>query len=210
MPTRQAYTAKQDCSFPLFHTASRKSIHGLQHNCLPLFCKLKQNASATHATSFLLFFCCCCCCCHRKLSAEDGRPPTQSVCLRAGSTVSEGGIVMLRSLFDCGSYGGGSQEAQAAYDEAVNAVFNLQVECHRHAQPHISKKDGRTKWAMIEMWPMQVRLHPFCLQFLHRVERPEASSLEAFLNLGVCCQMGFSLNMSAFPRAKNPFYMLSG
>ena len=119
---------------------------------------------------------------------------------------------MLRSLFDCGSYGGGSQEAQAAYDEAVNAVFNLQVECHRHAQPHISKKDGRTKWTMIEMWPMQVRLHPFCLQFVDRVERPEAFTLEAFLNLGVLsngrfCEHG---DISAFPRAKNPFHMLSG
>ena len=51
---------------------------------------------------------------------------------------------------------GGQAEAQAAYDEAVNAVFNLQVDCHRHAQPHISKKDGRIKWAMIELWPMQV------------------------------------------------------
>ena len=52
---------------------------------------------------------------------------------------------------------GGAEEAQAAYDEAVNAVFNMQVECHRHTQPHISKKSsGITKWAMVEMWPMQV------------------------------------------------------
>ena len=52
---------------------------------------------------------------------------------------------------------GGLAEAQAAYDEAVNAVFNLQVDCHRHAQPHLSRKDNRTKWAMIEMWPMAVQ-----------------------------------------------------
>ena len=51
---------------------------------------------------------------------------------------------------------GGGAEAQAAYDEAYNAVFNLQLECHRHAQPHKSKKDGKIKWAMIEMWPMIV------------------------------------------------------
>ncbi|KAL3144948.1 hypothetical protein ABBQ32_003454 [Trebouxia sp. C0010 RCD-2024] len=64
--------------------------------------------------------------------------------------------ITLRSLFDLGSYPGGAEEAQAAYDEAVNAVFNLQVECHRHTQPHISKKSsGIIKWAMIEMWPMQ-------------------------------------------------------
>ncbi|KAL0024765.1 hypothetical protein WJX79_003822 [Trebouxia sp. C0005] len=72
-----------------------------------------------------------------------------------GLTASHGSAITLRSLFDCGSYDGGQQEAQAAYDEAVNAVFSLQVDCHRHIHPHISKKDGRTKWAMIEMWPMQ-------------------------------------------------------
>ena len=38
----------------------------------------------------------------------------------------------------------------------MNAVFNLQLECHRHTQAHKSKKDGSTKWAMIEMWPMLV------------------------------------------------------
>ena len=108
------------------------------------------------------------------------RQPAQSVFLRAGSAVSEGSAITLRSLFDCGSYDGGQQEAQAAYDEAVNAVFNLQVECHRHAQPHVSKKDGRTKWAMIEMWPMQVCLPPFCLRYLHIVRKPEAFSPRRF------------------------------
>ena len=53
-------------------------------------------------------------------------------------------------------FAGGSEEAQEAYDEAMNAIFNLQLDCYRHAQPHRSKKDGSAKWAMIEMWPMQV------------------------------------------------------
>ena len=121
--------------------------------------------------------------------------------------MSEGSAITLRSLFDCGSYGGGHQEAQAAYDEAVNAVFNLQVECHRHAQPHISKKDGRTKWAMIEMWPMQVRLHHFCLQFLLKVERPEVSGVSEFrfmLSNGRVSEHGA---VSAFPRAKHLLYI---
>lgn len=56
----------------------------------------------------------------------------------------------------CAHGAGGETEAQAAYDEAMNAVFNLQLECHRHAQPHKSKKDGKIKWAMIEMWPIVV------------------------------------------------------
>ena len=55
---------------------------------------------------------------------------------------------------------GGEEERQAAYHEAMNAVFRLQLECHRHTQPHCSKKDATTKWAMIEMWPMLVR--PVC------------------------------------------------
>ncbi len=97
--------------------------------------------------------------------------------------MSAGSAITLRSLFDCGSYEGGQQEAQAAYDEAVNAVFNLQVECHRHAQPHISKKDGRTKWAMIEMWPMQVCLPHSYLQFLSKVERPEVSGVFDFSSM---------------------------
>ncbi len=54
------------------------------------------------------------------------------------------------------SHAGGEEEAQNAYDDALNAVFNLQLECHRHTQAHKSKKDGSTKWSMIEMWPMLV------------------------------------------------------
>lgn len=51
---------------------------------------------------------------------------------------------------------GGVEEAEGAYEEAVNAVFNLQLECHRHTQPYRSHKCSKVKWAMIEMWPMQV------------------------------------------------------
>ena len=69
---------------------------------------------------------------------------------------------------------GGEEEGQAAYDEAMNAVFTLQLECHRHTQPHRSKKDGTTKWAMIEMWPMLVSVvllgkqHHYCLTTSHK------------------------------------------
>ena len=62
----------------------------------------------------------------------------------------------LGCLSDQSCVTGGEAEAQAAYDEAYNAVFHLQLECHRHAQPHASKKNGKTKWTMIEMWPMVV------------------------------------------------------
>ena len=54
------------------------------------------------------------------------------------------------------SHAGGDEEAEAAYDEAVHAIFELQLERHRHIQPYVSKKDGRNKWAMIEMSPMTV------------------------------------------------------
>ena len=51
---------------------------------------------------------------------------------------------------------GGEEEAEAAYDEAFHAIFQLQLERHRHTQPYTSKKDGRSKWAMIEMSPITV------------------------------------------------------
>lgn len=47
-------------------------------------------------------------------------------------------------------------EAQKAYDIAINAVFEQQVECHRHIQTHVSVKTGKLKWTMMEMWPMLV------------------------------------------------------
>lgn len=50
---------------------------------------------------------------------------------------------------------GGEQEAQSAYEEALKAVFTLQLSW-RHMQPHRSRSDGKTKWSMIEMWPMHV------------------------------------------------------
>ena len=50
---------------------------------------------------------------------------------------------------------GGEVEAHEAYEEAYNAIFALQLQCHRHIQPHF-KKEGILRWEMIEMWPMQV------------------------------------------------------
>ena len=46
----------------------------------------------------------------------------------------------------------------------MNAIFNLQVDCHRHTQAHNSKKDGSIKWAIIEMWPMLVKALPWLSQ----------------------------------------------
>ena len=51
---------------------------------------------------------------------------------------------------------GGAAEAEAAYEEAFDAIFNLAVESYRHPIPQISKKNGQQKWSMIEMWPMSV------------------------------------------------------
>lgn len=50
---------------------------------------------------------------------------------------------------------GGQQDAQEAYEEAVNAIFVLQVASHRHTQPH-QTHNGSVRWEIIEMWPMQV------------------------------------------------------
>jgi len=43
-----------------------------------------------------------------------------------------------------------------AYEEALNAVFDLRVEFHQHIQPYASRKDGTIKWALLEMWPLLV------------------------------------------------------
>ena len=54
---------------------------------------------------------------------------------------------------------GGEAEAQAAYEDAMAALADEAAETHRHMQSHTSKKSGRTKWTMMEMWPMLVLLH---------------------------------------------------
>jgi len=51
---------------------------------------------------------------------------------------------------------GGKEQAVQAYEEALNAVFDLRVECHQHIQPYASRKDGTIKWALLEMWPLLV------------------------------------------------------
>ena len=52
---------------------------------------------------------------------------------------------------------GGAGEAEVQYWAAMKAVFDDQVDCHRHKQCHKSKKTGRNKWTMMEMWAMLVR-----------------------------------------------------
>lgn len=70
------------------------------------------------------------------------------------------------------------QDAQEAYEEAVNAVFVLQVDCHRHTQPRQTHQ-GSVRWEMMEMWPMQVCHSGFCF------------ALVARLAFGLCPVVGF-------------------
>ena len=55
---------------------------------------------------------------------------------------------------------GGKEEAEMHYEEAMTAVFSLQLKRHYHVQPYRSSKDGKQKWANMEMWPMPVSVHP--------------------------------------------------
>lgn len=73
-------------------------------------------------------------------------------------TVSLQFVVCCSNVQQRGAWTGGAEEADAAFDEAHNAIFSLQLERHCHTQPYISKKDGRSKWAMIEMSPMIVSM----------------------------------------------------
>lgn len=106
---------------------------------------------------------------------------------------------------------GGEEEAEAAYDEAFHAIFQLQLERHRHTQPYTSKKDGRSKWAMIEMSPItvssytttpQAPSHRQLLTMLHVHHNPTAChddvelqyyhhSCRTIVCLGVMCLEGY-------------------
>ena len=55
---------------------------------------------------------------------------------------------------------GGQGEADRAYAEALNACFDLELEVHQHVQPYTSRKDGKLKWALLEMWPVPVSPAP--------------------------------------------------
>ncbi|DBB03659.1 hypothetical protein WJX82_000931 [Trebouxia sp. C0006] len=74
----------------------------------------------------------------------------------AGLKVSEGQDVTLKTLFDLGSYPGGEEESQTEYEDAVQAIFHLQLERYCHTQAHHNpEKGGAMRWECIEMWPMQ-------------------------------------------------------
>ena len=61
---------------------------------------------------------------------------------------------------------GGEEEARAALEEGLNAIFSLQLEHHCHLQPYLSSSDGTAKWAKVEMWPMMVCLF-YCNVHFH-------------------------------------------
>ena len=54
---------------------------------------------------------------------------------------------------------GGRAEAATRYEDALRAVYDLQLNRHHHVQPYRSRKDGSLKWANIDMWPMPVGCH---------------------------------------------------
>ncbi|MCJ1368728.1 hypothetical protein MMC16_007873 [Acarospora aff. strigata] len=75
---------------------------------------------------------------------------------------------------------GGAAEADAAYEEAFDAIFNLAVESYRHPIPQISKKNGQQKWSMIEMWPMTdpVTSTPAVLVFVHNITQQKQMEMQ--------------------------------
>ena len=54
----------------------------------------------------------------------------------------------------CKLTAGGNEERDDAYDEAVAAVFEKGVACHRHMRCYTSRKTGKRKWTVLEMWPI--------------------------------------------------------
>ena len=51
---------------------------------------------------------------------------------------------------------GGEAEADAAFKAAYDAIFVQQLESFRVPMPRISRKTGKQKWSMVEMWPLAV------------------------------------------------------
>ncbi|KAL3130461.1 hypothetical protein ABBQ38_008282 [Trebouxia sp. C0009 RCD-2024] len=78
---------------------------------------------------------------------------------------------------------GGQEEANRAYEEAYNDVFNLQLDCHRHAQPHKSRKGGSVKWDMIEMWPMKDPIDGFPAVLVKKYDITQQKDLELKLSI---------------------------
>ncbi|KAL0019791.1 hypothetical protein WJX77_003107 [Trebouxia sp. C0004] len=104
-------------------------------------------------------------------------------CRYSGLTSSGAQGLTMKMLFDAGDYPGGEEEAEAAYDEALHAIFVLQLERHRHTQPYISKKDGRSKWAMIEMSPMLDPVDKKAAVLVQRYNITQQKQLELQLHL---------------------------
>ena len=65
--------------------------------------------------------------------------------------------IVVLSVFSAVS--GGQEEAVGHYEDALRAVFELQLDCHHHIQPYRSIKNGKVKWASIDLWPMHVGFH---------------------------------------------------
>lgn len=57
---------------------------------------------------------------------------------------------------------GGEEEAMAACEEAMQAMFGLQLERFSHVQPHRNPENGKLRWECLEMWPMQASLALVC------------------------------------------------
>ncbi|DBA80660.1 TPA: hypothetical protein ACH3X1_007904 [Trebouxia sp. C0004] len=99
----------------------------------------------------------------------------------AGLKVSPGQDVTLKALFDMGSYPGGEEEAHTAYEDAVQAIFHLQLERYCHTQAHHNpEKGGAMRWECIEMWPMQdpVDLSPAVLVKRYNVTHQKELELQ--------------------------------
>ena len=65
---------------------------------------------------------------------------------------------------------GGRAEADAAYEDAMDAVFGLEVDHYSHIlYQELPQAVGRTKsrWELIELWPLQVRIPCLCMHLSH-------------------------------------------
>ena len=48
---------------------------------------------------------------------------------------------------------------EAAFEEAMNVIFERKEEVHRFSMPNTSRKHpDKARWTLFEMWPINVRI----------------------------------------------------
>lgn len=99
---------------------------------------------------------------------------------------------------------GGDQERDEACDEAVAAIFEKGVACHRHMRCYTSRRTGKRKWTVLEMWPIADPLDGQLAVMVSEYNMTQQKELELQLSA-----QHLSLQRSAVCKLCLPYYQLA-